>query len=134
MLDRVILWQVENVANPTNCPNTGRPVHLTLDLRSEPADVHFQVIPGARSIRAPSIFQQRAPGNYPTGIVHQLPQNHELLVREVNRFSSDQEPVPVELQLHVTDSQDPQPTESVGIDRQVTAWLRRVRLRPRLDR
>ncbi|MDT4951794.1 MAG: hypothetical protein QOJ37_4389, partial [Pseudonocardiales bacterium] len=76
--------------------------------------MHFQVISGARSIRAPSIFQQRAPGNDPTGVVHQMPQNHELLVREVNRFSSHEEPVPVELQLHVTDSQNPQPTESVG--------------------
>jgi hypothetical protein len=74
---------------------------------------------GVHSIRAPRVVQQRAPGDDPTGIVHQLLHDHELLRRHVNRFSSDEEPVAVELQLHVTDSQDPQPTESLGIDRQV---------------
>jgi len=39
----------------------------------------------------------------------------------MNRCSSDDKPVAIDLQLHVTDSQDPQLPDSLGIDRQVTA-------------
>ena len=130
----VVSWEVEDVAKPTDCPNVSRPVRVILDLCPEPADVYLQVIPGVRPIWTPCVVQQLTPADDPTGVVHQLPQNDELLVRQVNRCASDEEPVPVELQLHVTDSQDPQPTESLGIDRQVAARVRMFVGPPPLDR
>ena len=73
MPDRVALREIENIANPTDRPNASGPVSITLNFRAKPADVHFQVVPGVRSIRAPCVVQQRAPGDDPTDIVHQLP-------------------------------------------------------------
>jgi hypothetical protein len=55
-------------------------------------------------------------GDDPTGVVHQLPQNQELLVWQVNGCSSDKQPVPIKLELDITDLQDPQPPESLGGD------------------
>ncbi len=69
--------------------------------------MHLQVVPRVLSIRAPCVVQQLTPGDDPTDIIHQLPQNDELLARKVNRYSSDHEPLPIELQLHVTHAQDP---------------------------
>jgi hypothetical protein len=96
--------------------------------------MHLQVVPDIRPIRTPCVVQQLTPGDDPTGIVHQLLQNYELLVRQVNGCASDKEPVPIKMELHITDPQDPQPPESLGINRQVTAFLRCVRRPPTLDR
>lgn len=69
--------------------------------------MYFQVVPGLVAIGAPSVVQQLAPGDDPAGILHQLPENQELLVRQMDWFPADNEPVPIELQLDVTDSQYP---------------------------
>jgi hypothetical protein len=53
------------------------------------------------------VVQQLTPGDHATGIVHQLPQNHELFMWQMNRGTADKEPVPIKMQLHVTNSQDP---------------------------
>jgi hypothetical protein len=76
--------------------------------------VHLQVIPDVRPIGTPRVVQQLTPGDDPTGVVHQLLQNHELLVSQVHRRPSNDEPVPIELQLHLTDFQASQPPESLG--------------------
>jgi hypothetical protein len=121
------LRQVENVTNPADRPDPRRLVRTIFDLRAEPADVHFQVVPGIRLIRAPCVVQQLAPGDDPAGVVHQLPEDHELLVRQVHEFTADHELVAIELELYVTDSQDPQPSECPRIGQLVAACLRFAR-------
>jgi hypothetical protein len=78
--------------------------------------MHLQVVPDVRPIRTPRIVQQLLAGDDPTSVVHQLPQNHELLMWQVNGCSSDKKPVPIKLEFDVTDPQDPQPPESLGVD------------------
>jgi hypothetical protein len=121
-----LTWQVENVPDSSDCPDASWPGQVTLDFCAKSTNVHLKVAPDVRAIRTPCVVQQLAPGDNPTGIVHQLLQDHELLVWQVNRFSPDEEPVAIKLQLYVTDSQDPQRPETLGIDRKVLAFLRYV--------
>jgi hypothetical protein len=58
-------------------------------------------------IRTPGVFQQLAPSENPTGIFHQLPQNHKLLSRQMHWGPPDHHPVPVKLKLHIANFQDP---------------------------
>jgi hypothetical protein len=80
------------------------------------------------------VFQQLEPGDNPTGIIHQMMQDHKFLMWQMNWFPSDEKPVTIQMQLDVTDSQDPQPPETLGIDRQVMACLLCVRWRRSLHR
>ena len=50
-------WHVENVADPADCSNASRPVHITLDLRTKPTNVHLQIIPDLGPILAPCVVQ-----------------------------------------------------------------------------
>lgn len=49
----------------------------------------------------PCVVHQFTPVDHSTDIGHQVPQNHELFIRKVNRHPSNKEPVPIEVQLHV---------------------------------
>ncbi len=65
--------------------------------------MHLQVASPARLVRTPCVVQQLTSSDDSAGIFHQLLQNQELLVWQVNRCSSNKKPVPIEVQLHVTD-------------------------------
>ena len=48
----MVLLEVENVADPPDWANVGRPVDVTFDLYPKPSDVDFQVGPDVGPIRA----------------------------------------------------------------------------------
>ena len=97
---------------------------IDFDFCAKPTNMYLKIVSRADTIRTPCVVQQFLAADDPAGIVHQLLQDHKFLMWQVNWLSSDDKPVAIKMQLDVADSQESQPSEAPGIDRQVRATSR----------
>src|SRR5581483_5505790 len=115
-----LLGEQENVADVADCLDRSRPARITFDPPANSTDVGRQVMASLSClVRPPGIVQQLTPRDNPTGVFHQLPQDHELLARKLNRDPPDRKPVRIKVKLHVTNPHRPWWSER----QRVNCWI-----------